>query len=546
MKTRHIIAGSLVLLALLTGVITTVHPGSAETTTNVIDAGACPSQMAVTKPFNGETVSGIVTFEATAPQIFNVKDVNFRIKDEHVFGAQKYTDPYWRASLDSRISELDGDREYQAFAVVFYSGATSYTYKCRTPEITINVRNNSTVSASPAKSLEVAASLQQWTGPTNVPFEVVMKTTLVSGTSRSDVTGQSSYEWSVTRGVLTPQGYRASVNSGPSSGDGTIRVKVSYSGMTKEVNIPMKVQSSTESSTYPTATTSGQTTTTTTTKPVAAADQPATVDEAEETGLFQTALSKNGQGDAELERCLSHTLGEKEYQERIKKQPRLGFREIARTEQCFARRKLVVPVNLAPIEPTKVKELPESDDVELKDFQTVTRNGKQALEITGTAKPNQMVIIYIFSEPLVLVTKADDDGKWTYILEDPMEPGEHEAYVTVEGETEDSAVRSGGFGFAIAAAPKSNLNPLGLSFAVQESDRPKLFYGVYIGGALLVVGTAIGWVVWRMRHHSKLAVGSGNLAIVGTGAAPKPGSGTPQMFGPASSRQDDGQPPAGA
>jgi hypothetical protein len=82
-----------------------------------------------------------------------------------------------------------------------------------------------------------------------------------------------------------------------------------------------------------------------------------------------------------------------------------------------------------------------------------------------------------------------------------MQPGQHQAYVTVEN-TDQKAVRSTGFGFALAEVPKTNQNPLGLSLTLQKSDRSKLFYGYYVAAAIAVVGIALLVSLRIMRRRS--------------------------------------------
>lgn len=499
MKYRHFALALLVAAGSAAVWVAASGKGTAQT----VAGQQCSGSIGVTQPFNGSTVSGIIMLEATVPATQPVTDVSFIVNSTHSYSGQR-SDPYWRAPLDTRSGNLGGNGTYTVRAkLIMPSSTTGTSYECFTAPINFIVQNiNAPQSPAPVASvLEVVPSIQSWSGPTNVPFEVVLKTTLISGTVRSDVSPKAVYDWSVTKGVLTPQGNRAAINSGPNSGEGAIRVRVSYSGLQKEVVIPMQIRTSAKSSTYPTSNTAGGVTAQST-----PATKPATVDEAEKTGLFETAVSRNGQGDAELERCLMHGLGKTEYQTRIQQQPRLNFRELAKSEQCFVRRNSVIPANLAPIAPDKVRGLPVSDTIRLDKLTTITKNGKDALQISGIAAPGKLVVIYIFSEPLVLVAKADAEGKWAYVLEDPMEPGKHEAFVAVEGDDVQSVARSSGFAFAIAAAPKTKLNPTGLSFVVQNTDTPKLYYGLFAGAVGLVTAAAIVSMLWFVRRRKLAAV----------------------------------------
>ncbi len=210
-----------------------------------------------------------------------------------------------------------------------------------------------------------------------------------------------------------------------------------------------------------------------------------------------------------------------------------------------------MPANLAPIEPTKVPNLQVDKKIKLEKFEKVTKNGKDALQLGGTARPNQTVVIYIFSEPLVLVAKADDTGRWTYILEDPMEPGDHQAYVTVEGDGEAPAVRSAGFGFAIATAAKTKLNPFGLSFDVQNADRKNLFYASYIGGAVIFVALALLLTLFIIRRqiHAAAATDPSTPAPVAPASqtpVPRPSDLQLPVSQPSDSQPNDPQQPAGS
>ena len=60
-----------------------------------------------------------------------------------------------------------------------------------------------------------------------------------------------------------------------------------------------------------------------------------------------------------------------------------------------------------------------------------TKKGRGIL-ISGKALPNTFVTIYIYSsQPTVVITKTDENGNWSYLLDKPLEDGEHEVYATV-------------------------------------------------------------------------------------------------------------------
>ncbi len=224
------------------------------------------------------------------------------------------------------------------------------------------------------------------------------------------------------------------------------------------------------------------------------------------TSSTQTAGSRYGQIDAVLDTCLTQTLGTNAYQELTKLQARLTYTDITKAQTCFAQRKSVVPAIIAPVEPTKIKELPVKDSIKVEKVDQTTQNNTTILKFSGKAAPNQTVVIYLFSDPLVLIAKADQDGTWSYQLEDPMEPGSHEAYVTVEGSGNEPAVRSAGINFAIVAAPKTALNPTGLSLNLETTSDSKNFVNLYVAGAVIVTLGALAFSLRYIRRRTSKPV----------------------------------------
>lgn len=64
-----------------------------------------------------------------------------------------------------------------------------------------------------------------------------------------------------------------------------------------------------------------------------------------------------------------------------------------------------------------------------------TEEAKERLVVSGTAYPLSYVVVYIYSDPLVVTVKTDEFGQWTYTLEQDVDEGEHEVYVAVTDNT---------------------------------------------------------------------------------------------------------------
>lgn len=149
--------------------------------------------------------------------------------------------------------------------------------------------------------------------------------------------------------------------------------------------------------------------------------------------------------------------------------------------------------------------------IEFKDIEGGKKEIAKAL-FKGKALPNSFVKVYLFSDPIVVTVKTDDQGNWSYILDKTLPDGAHTAYVAMVDnggrilaksaplpfikEASALTVEAAGLGIG-APAPKglfSGLTPLALV---------ALVVGV-LGLGLSVIGAVIG-----IRHSSKSANDSG-------------------------------------
>jgi len=107
------------------------------------------------------------------------------------------------------------------------------------------------------------------------------------------------------------------------------------------------------------------------------------------------------------------------------------------------------------------------------------------LLFTGKNYPNANVTLTIKSQPLVMTAKADSSGNWTYTLEKPLEPGEHQTYVQVN--FDGQVQQSGPYPFNIARAQASSDNPTGSSLDLVDPQKQAIFNYLYAVGGLLGV-----------------------------------------------------------
>jgi hypothetical protein len=149
--------------------------------------------------------------------------------------------------------------------------------------------------------------------------------------------------------------------------------------------------------------------------------------------------------------------------------------------------------------------------LEVKDTPSGKKDVAKAL-FKGKALPNSFVKVYLFSDPIVVTVKTDDQGNWSYILDKTLPDGAHSAYVAMVDNggrilaksaplpfvKEASALTVEAAGPEIGAPTKtgmfSGLSPLALI---------ALIVGV-LGLGLSVIGAVIG-----IRHSAQQSGGNG-------------------------------------
>lgn len=77
-----------------------------------------------------------------------------------------------------------------------------------------------------------------------------------------------------------------------------------------------------------------------------------------------------------------------------------------------------------------IYEVSKVSNASVKDAVTKIEQKRPMFE--GHALPNSFITLYIYSSlPIIVTTKVDANGYWSYVLSKPLEAGEHEIYVAV-------------------------------------------------------------------------------------------------------------------
>ncbi len=180
--------------------------------------------------------------------------------------------------------------------------------------------------------------------------------------------------------------------------------------------------------------------------------------------------------------------------------PQLSQRLAA--DDCFTGSNKI-PATLAPIEPTVITQIPtETDVVSIGSVSNETISGKdgtkiKAIVVSGVSTPNSSLFVYVFSDPMVLRAQTDSQGKWTYVLVNPLKPGHHEIYAVSQ---KDSAnfVRTPAVPITVAAAATNSSTP---SLVIDGPLQPaQVTFGI---ASLLMLGLAI-FLLIRLSRHGKV------------------------------------------
>tara|TARA_B100000745_G_scaffold295009_1_gene238663 strand:- start:526 stop:2247 length:1722 start_codon:yes stop_codon:yes gene_type:complete len=136
-----------------------------------------------------------------------------------------------------------------------------------------------------------------------------------------------------------------------------------------------------------------------------------------------------------------------------------------------------------------------------------TPDGERAgkIQFKGRGLPNSIITLYIYSSPIVVNVETDENGLWTYTLDQELEDGTHNVYVAVVDTTGKIVAKSEAVPFVKQAAAAS-LDLDAFSNVTAEA-KPSLISSGIVGTILLILGglflvalLAIG--VMRVSKHS--------------------------------------------
>ena len=377
---------------------------------------------------------------------------------------------------------------------------------CTTGAINVLIDNDPATGAPNGilRLVRVQPTTLNWIGLTNFPGEFRVRALFETATGTVNVTQDTNFDWrldGLSVGSLNGPTNRSFVDyfSGPQPGNARLIVTGQYLGEIDDLRYDIFIDPNSTSN-FPEL------------DDEEIADlEEVEADEVDETieDEEQPTPAERLTSDPELRSCLVDVVGEDGYTAVVDGERRLTFRELDGADRCFAATRFIIPANVAPVEPAKIREIREDREVvrvEAVEQAERADSNEEGIVLSGVSLPNTTIVIYVFSEPLVLTTTTDASGNWTYVLEDPLAPGEHEVIVAVEDESTGETVRSEAFTFNVAQAASIETNPSGLSLTLDLSDpsQNSTIYYVSAVAAVMLVGVGMYMFVIRRQNHMEM------------------------------------------
>ncbi len=451
-------------------------------------------------PTPNQTLQGVVPLMAQGSS--PATNMTFRLvatsgSAQITVGALVVDPMHWRADWPSTALS---DGNYQVTATGLFpttSGGSNTGTSCQTDPVVVTIHNQ-TSPTNTLQGITLHATPVSWSGPTNYHVQMQVKVTaVVAGGASTDATSAASVQWSTTLGTIGGTGTGPAMDyfSGPLAGSGQVMVKATFQGLSATLSIPVQVTATgeTPSPTGPSATP---------TAPVPG--PPSSGGSSTPGGTTPLPITPIPAGWVEQQAadCIKAKLGTTVWEAVKSGRQGMTLEQRLLIADCFASNKSI-PSSFAPVDPGTVKALPvaltaDLGTVQVKRSKTADgKNGsKEVIELSGKAAPNEEVYVWIYSEPMVLKAKADGNGDWKYTLENPLEPGKHEIYVTKQA-TDKTFVRSQPAFISVAKAASSEQNPQGNSLTLLQDANTQLWAFILVG--VLLVLAAAGTII-RVRH----------------------------------------------
>lgn len=144
--------------------------------------------------------------------------------------------------------------------------------------------------------------------------------------------------------------------------------------------------------------------------------------------------------------------------------------------------------------PTEVVGLEREDVLEVTEVKSVVEEDEKqnptaiTAEIRGSGLPNSFVTLYVFSSPVIVTVKTDEDGSFVYRFDKELEDGSHEVYVAFTDNTGSILAQSKPFTFVKEAQAFS---PVDSETEIQPKTAPTVVESSTIDAVQFVLAITI-------------------------------------------------------
>jgi hypothetical protein len=128
-------------------------------------------------------------------------------------------------------------------------------------------------------------------------------------------------------------------------------------------------------------------------------------------------------------------------------------------------------------------------------------DGPFNIVFSGSAPPNAIITLYIYSTPIIVTVLTDSEGNWEYTLTRELENGSHEVYVALTDAEGGIFTKSAGIELVKTAdaAGFADLVPA----LPEATQKPSFFSPYYLGGALALLLIILAAILILLGRHKR-------------------------------------------
>jgi hypothetical protein len=144
--------------------------------------------------------------------------------------------------------------------------------------------------------------------------------------------------------------------------------------------------------------------------------------------------------------------------------------------------------------------------LKIREVNNIRRSAEErpAIVLKGIGPPDTIVILYIYSEPLVVTTRTDESGNWTYVVDKSLDDGRHEVYVTVTDDTGKITERGNPLAFFVSEALAISEEDFLRNDVNVPTDNNLFLVYTILAVALVIIVILIILAIHYNRHRNNL------------------------------------------